>query len=69
MKKSTHHLPVKVILCVVVEKTTHSRVKGAMSLAGISDIKKEVVNGNVASIATRLIRLILGNGLQNDLER
>ena len=56
----TYHFPIKVISAIIIQKSTHARVKGAMALASFSRIKIEIIHGDIATISSSLISFILG---------
>ena len=62
----TYHLPVKVRAVRVLE-SAESRVEGAVSRALVPALELDVVDRNEAAITPALIRLVLGDRLQNDL--
>ena len=63
---STYHAPVEVCAVRVLE-SAEPGVEGAVAAAVGARLEVDVVEGDVAAISPRLVRLVLGNRLENHL--
>ena len=62
----THHFPLEVGAVGVFEPA-ESGVEGAVAAAVGAGLEGDVVEGDVAAVPPRLVRLVLGNRLENHL--
>ena len=66
-QNSTYHLPFKISSLIIAE-LTEARVKGTMTLAFVTGIEFDVINGDVASISSCLVLLRLWDGFKQQLK-
>ena len=64
----TYHAPVEVVLIVDILKGAKSGIEGAVAVAHVAGLKLDLVDGDVAAILSSLVDLVLGYGLNDDLE-
>ena len=66
-QNSTYHLPFKISSLIIAE-LTEARVKGTMTLAFVTGIEFDVINGDVASVSSGLVLFRLGDGFKQQLK-
>ncbi len=64
----TYHAPIKIIVPLHILKGTKAGIKGTVAVAEVSGLEVDLVDGDVAAVATGLVRFVFGNCFDDQLE-